>query len=111
MKISLQHHHALMVEDGAFSHKVDNFYNCWEILNVEGHPNRITGSRVMVILLNRWILPIGGASAVESLRSTGLLHLVSFDLHPHIGEISTEILVNDKGGVKKDIKAPARVTV
>ena len=52
MKISVQHRHAIMVEDGAFSHKVDNFYNRWEILNIEGHPNCITGSRVMVILLN-----------------------------------------------------------
>ena len=31
--------------------------------------------------LNGWILPIGGASAVEGLRSTGLPHLVS--LSPH----------------------------
>ena len=30
------------------------------ILNLEGHPNRITGSKVMVSLLNEWILPIGG---------------------------------------------------
>ena len=34
-----------MVEDGAFSHKI-----------------------VLAILLNAWILPIGGASAVEGLR-------------------------------------------
>ena len=33
-----------------------------EILNLEGHPNRIAGSKVTVILLNGWILPIGGAS-------------------------------------------------
>ena len=42
-----------MVEDSAFSHKID-----------------------YVILLNGWILPIGGASAVEGLRSTGLHRLV-----------------------------------
>ena len=30
-----------------------------EILNLEGHPNRSTGSRVTSILLNGWILPIG----------------------------------------------------
>ena len=53
--------HALMVEDGAFSHKI-------EILNPEGHPNCITGSKVTAILLNWWILPIGGASAVKGLR-------------------------------------------
>ena len=32
-------------------------------LNPEGHKNRITGSKVMAILLNGWILPIGGASS------------------------------------------------
>ena len=51
--ISLRPRHALTVADGAFSHK--------EILNPEGHPNRITGSKVMAILLNVWILPICGA--------------------------------------------------
>ena len=44
---------------------------------VEGHQNRITGSRVTAILLNGWILPVGGASAVEGLRLTGLSRLVS----------------------------------
>ena len=33
--------------------------NFLEILNLEGHPNHITGSRVTAILLNVWILPIG----------------------------------------------------
>ena len=36
-----------------------------EILNPERHPSRITDSRVMAILLNAWMLPIHGASAVE----------------------------------------------
>ena len=49
---------------------------CWEILNLERLSIRITGSRVMAILLNSWILPICGASAVERLRSTGLPRLV-----------------------------------
>ena len=49
-----------MVEDGAFSHKIDYV----TILNLEGPPNRITGSRVAT----EWVdLPIGGASAVEDL--------------------------------------------
>ena len=52
-----------MVEDGAFSHKIDYV----AIINLKGHQNRITGSRVTVILLNGWILPINGASAVEGL--------------------------------------------
>ena len=31
-----------------------------EILNLEGHPNRITGSKFTAIFLNGWILPVGG---------------------------------------------------
>ena len=34
----------------------------------------------MAILLSWWILPIGGASAVEGLRSMGLPRLVKSDL-------------------------------
>ena len=45
-------------------------------LNPEGHQNRISGSKVTAILLKGRILPIGGASAVEGLRSTGLPCLV-----------------------------------
>ena len=41
------------------------------MLNLEGHLNRINGSSVTAILLNGWILPIGGASAVEGIISTG----------------------------------------
>ena len=50
MKISLRRRHAPMVTNGAFGHK---------ILNLEGHQNHITGSRVTAILLNWWIFPIG----------------------------------------------------
>ena len=57
-----------MVGDGAFSHKIDYVTIFKEILNLEGHLNRITGSKVTVILLNGWILPIGGASSVKGLR-------------------------------------------
>ena len=39
-----------MVEDGAFSHKIDYVTNIFEILNSEGHPNRTAGSKVMAIL-------------------------------------------------------------
>ena len=45
-------------------------------LNPKGHQNRICGSKVTAILLKGRILPIGGASAVEGLRSTGLPRLV-----------------------------------
>ena len=73
MKISLRRRHALMVEVGAFSHDIDYVGKFWEILNLKAHPNCITGSKVTAILLNGWILPIGGASAVSvcvcSLRS------------------------------------------
>ena len=34
-----------------------------------------------------------------------------FELHPHIGEIRTFILVYEKVGVVKRVKAPARVKV
>ena len=57
-----------MVEDGAFSHKIDYITIFQKNLNLEGHPNCITGSKVTAILLNGWILPIGGASAVKGLR-------------------------------------------
>ena len=57
-----------MVEDGDFSHKIDYVTIFKEILNRKGHPNRITGSNLTVILLNGWILPIGGASAVKGPR-------------------------------------------
>ena len=43
-----------------------------EILSPKGHLYHNTDSRVPAILLNGWSLPIGGASAVEGLRSTGL---------------------------------------
>ena len=56
-----------MVEDGAFSYKIDYVIFFQEILNPEGHPNCITVSKVTVIFLNWWILPGGGASAVNGL--------------------------------------------
>ena len=54
-----------MVEDVAFSNKIDYVK---EILNIKGHPNRFTGSKVTAILMNGWILPVGGASAMKGLR-------------------------------------------
>ena len=65
MNIYLRRRHALMLEDGAFSHKIDYVTICWEILNIKGHTNRIIGLRVTYILLNGWILPIGGGSAIN----------------------------------------------
>ena len=46
-------------------------------LNTKDHQNPIIVSKVMAILLKGWILALGGASAVEGLRSTGLPGLVS----------------------------------
>ena len=77
VKISLWRRRALLVEDGAFSLKIDYVTNFREIINFEKHRNCITGSGVRAILLNWWILPIGGASSVEGLQSTGLYRLVS----------------------------------
>ena len=56
-----------MLKDGAFSHKIYYVTIFKEIFNIEGHPNCITSSKVTVIWLNGWILPIGGASAVKGL--------------------------------------------
>ena len=33
--------------------------------------------------------------------------MFQFELHPHLGEIHTEILVYEKGGVIKHVEAPA----
>ena len=71
VEISLRRRPALMVGDGAFSHKIDYITILLEILNPKGHQNCITGSRVTAILLNGWTLPIGEAALgrVCSLRS------------------------------------------
>ena len=46
-----------MVGDGAFSHKIDLIRKMLEILN------RIIGSKVTAILLNGWVLPVGGVAS------------------------------------------------
>ena len=56
-------------------------------LSLEGHPNCTTGSRVTAIFLNGWILPIGGASALEGLLST------SFTLQPSSCPLTVIIFV------------------
>ena len=58
------------------SYKIDYVIVIKTFLNPEGHQNAISGSKVRAILLKGWILPIGGASAVEGLRPTGLPCLV-----------------------------------
>ena len=68
--------HAQMVRDSTSSYKIDYVIVITSFLNPEGHQNPISGSKMTTILLKGWILPIGGASAVEGLRSTGLPRLV-----------------------------------
>ena len=55
-----------------------------EILNLKGHPNYITGSKVMAIMLNGFILPIGETWTMEGLQSTGLPSLVLKKIGRHI---------------------------
>ena len=62
--------------DSNSSYKIDYVILIKTCLNPKGHQNPISGSKVSAILLKGWILPIGGASAVEGLQSTGLPRLV-----------------------------------
>ena len=50
-------------------------------LNPEGHEKNINGLKVTSVLLKGCILPIGGASSVEGLQSTGLTHLVFWEIN------------------------------
>ena len=69
--------------------KIDYVTIFLEILNLEGHPNYITGSLlVTAIFLNGWILPAGGASAVEGLRPSGLPRLVLTQCYFTLGNLS-----------------------
>ena len=52
-----------MVEDGAFSHKIDDVPIFEEHLNLKGHLNCCTGSKVTAILVNGGILPRGGVAS------------------------------------------------
>ena len=63
MKISLRRHHTLTVADGALNLKINYVTTLKDILNPEGYPYRITGSKVTANLLNGWFFPIGGASS------------------------------------------------
>ena len=65
-----------MVRDSPPNYKIDYVIVIKTFLNPEGHQNRISGSKVTAMLLKGWILPTGGASSVEGLRSTGLARLI-----------------------------------
>ena len=54
--------------DGAYSNKMDYITIFLEILNLEGHQNRITGSKVMAILLNGWLFTYWGSFVGKGLR-------------------------------------------
>ena len=60
-----------MVENGAFSNKIDCIKQNYKLLNFKDCQNRITGSRVTANLMSGWILTIGRASPVEGPLSTG----------------------------------------
>ena len=69
-----------MVGNGALSHKIYYITIFEEILNLKGHQNCTTGSRVTAILLNAWIFPIGqsgGASRWRVCYQRGLPRLVN----------------------------------
>ena len=48
-------------------------------LSPKGHQNPIDGSKVTVILLKGWNLLVGGAPAVEGLRSTRLPRIQKYE--------------------------------
>ena len=52
-----------MVRDITSSYKIDYGIVIKNFLNLEGHQNPVSGSKVMTLLLKGWILPIGGASS------------------------------------------------
>ena len=60
---ALRHRHAQMVRDSTSSYKIDYTIVIKNFLNPEGHQNPINGSKVTVLLLNAWILPIGEVSS------------------------------------------------
>ena len=68
MKISLRRRYAPMVKKGALSHKIDCITIFWENLDLEGHQNRNTDSRVTAILLNKPIFPMGQSGEASRWR-------------------------------------------
>ena len=60
---ALLRHHAQTVRYNSSSHKIHYVMVIKTFLNPEGHHNRINGSKVTVILLKGWLLPIGGVAS------------------------------------------------
>ena len=73
---ALQRCQAQTVGDSSSSYKIGYVIMIKNFLHPKGHQNPINGWKVLAILLKEWFFPIGGASAVEGLRSTGLPRLV-----------------------------------
>ena len=69
---ALRRRHAQTVRDSSSSYKIDYVIEIKNFLKPKGQQNPINGSKVTAILLEGWILPYGGASAVEVLGSMGL---------------------------------------
>ena len=78
-KISLWRRPALMVEDGAFSHKIDYIKVFYKILNPNGHPNRITGSKVTVDFAHWWSFSDRG-STINKATSYSFINLSIFTI-------------------------------
>ena len=60
---ALRRRHAQTVGDSSSSYTIDYVIVIKTFLNPEGHQNPISGSKVTVILLKGWILPIGGVAS------------------------------------------------
>ena len=77
--------------------KLDCITICQEILNLKGHQNCITGSRVTAILLNGWIFPIEQSDEASRWRvcyEQGLPRLVYSQLaFWHVESKSFDVLV------------------
>ena len=51
------------IGNNAISHKINYVTQVFDFLNLKEHQHPIIGSRVTGILLDGWILPIGGAAS------------------------------------------------
>ena len=77
-----------MVDDGAFSHKID--YVTCHMSKSQRASKSPYWFKSSAILLNGWIFSIGGASVVEGLQSARL---------PRLMNIPIQHLLTDPGGV------------
>ena len=64
----------------AFAYLQQYESSCGALCGLEGHPNFITGSKVMTILLNGWILPNSGVASGRVCACNLQSRLVNFIL-------------------------------